>query len=212
MSSQDKPKFSPRSKSTSTFDSPSSDSICSPISFDAPKDLSGCSPTCPSGYIGSNTSFFINAVFSSSAPASCDQCVYRQLVKGHFLGVKTDGTEVYFSIEVAPGVFVNDSTYQEDGELDAGVWKRYGHREDPSGIWHPLGDTYTPDPRTTGCTYSGKDAPALCADGSVFEFFEMSLHFQGQICQVPCDPPAFSPPGNNTILANNWDVYCSNIP
>jgi hypothetical protein len=212
MSSKINAGFSPRNKSTSTVQSLTSSPVCTPASFNAPTNQTPCSPVCGSGSIGAQVTFGMSATFSSTAPASCELCVYRQLVQGYFAGTKPSGVIDYFDKELAPGVYLSMTEFQEDGGLIGGSWARYGHREDPTGIWTIVGDSYTPAPRTTGCTYSGSDAPQTCLSASTYQYYDMYLSFQGQICQVPCDPPQEDPPGNNTVSVSNWTVHCTNHP
>jgi hypothetical protein len=142
----------------------------------------------------------MEATFNTSATAACANCEYRQFIKGYFKGTKNDGTVEKFDKLLAPGVLLSETVFQEDGGNLGGNWTRYGHREDQSGIWTNVIDTYTPAPRATGCTYNGGDMPGICLPSTTWKGYNMHLSFEGRIVQMPAE---------TVVSTKSWDVFCS---
>jgi hypothetical protein len=142
----------------------------------------------------------MNAQFSSTPPASCGNCEYRQYVQGEFSFVGLNGNVYNPDKYLAPGVLLSHSTLQEDGGYLSGGWTRYGHRSDPTPpTWTNVIDSYGSD-RLTGCTYLGSDAPDTgCQSSGVYSQVGMTLYFVGQIIDTTT---------GTAVATKSWNVIC----
>jgi len=136
--------------------------------FDTPNNRTGPQLTLrPDGTYIAWERFFMNADFSSTTPAECRCCEYRQYVKGH---MKTR----------APGqdwvTGWSEANYVEDLLPDG---RGYGHRNQPQY----LTDKYLPLPRATGCSYRGIDSPSVSPLGLGDEY-DILLVFKATIIDV----------------------------
>ena len=117
--------------------------------------------------------------FSSSPPAVCSICEYRQEIRG-YAKYKQPGQSqfTYLDIKVYGGASLNQTKFQEDAcvAID-GTLLRYGHRNEERHCT----DDYTPE-RKTGCHYAASDSPGLPGDymlpGTTYDF---KFEFKGKV-------------------------------
>lgn len=184
---------SPVEKDAEVTESSSSTS-CIVSSFDTPTNRSGQTVTPNAdGTSDANESFEMKASFKGSYPGECRCCEYRQYVKGYFQVQKPGGNWKTVPLELRWGVMLDQNTYNEDGKGTLA----YGLRDQPG-----IGDNYTPLPRTTGCSYSGSDAPGFknLPKGVAFSAW---LDFQGKIIDV-CHE-------NKVANTKEWTVHLNGV-
>jgi len=138
---------------------------CTLLSFDAPKNPTGCVTTPqPMNRFSVHSDFRMEAEFQTA----CHCCEYRQFVSGE-LSVRRGLNPIRKLVHpLGPGVLMHATILREDGARKtpgfSGNWNgRYGHRTDPvNGINTVAKDQYVnPINRATGCKYEGKDAPGV---------------------------------------------------
>ncbi|PSL43056.1 outer membrane protein OmpA-like peptidoglycan-associated protein [Chitinophaga niastensis] len=103
-----------------------------------------------------DNAFFMTILFRGSATDGCDcSCgEFQQNVRGFFEIEYADGTIDRKKKLLTPGVYLDETLYQEDGDGSAN--SEYGHR---SHIARPL-DVFLLT-QNAGCTYSGLDRPGM---------------------------------------------------
>jgi hypothetical protein len=141
--------------------------------------------------IGGSKKFNMHAQFSGS----CKSCEYRQLIRGYVRYKQPGGAWYFDNKPLAPNVFLDMNTFQEDGyrEGSPGHYKyfRAGHRNDapasdsssPTGFFYFPSDQYSPT-RASGCNYDSTDQPSALAPKTAAVDFQAHFEFKGQIVQV----------------------------
>ncbi len=169
----------------------SSSSGCIPTTFNTPADRSGqVVKDNGDGTFTVNESFHMGASFNGSYPGVCSCCEYRQYVKGYFQSAAPGGNWKHLPLALRWGVMLDPNTYNEDGKPN-GV--AYGYRDTVGA-----GDDYIPHPRTTGCNYSGNDAPGFLKLEKGYSFSAW-LDFKGELIDV-CN-------GKKVVQTKTWTVH-----
>ncbi|NWG87379.1 MAG: hypothetical protein HXY26_07725 [Hydrogenophilaceae bacterium] len=131
-------------------------------------------PTLSAGRL--SAAFDMKALFTTDS-GTCAKGEYRQHVKGQF---KANGTVIQHRL--CDSTWLDAGTFYEDGcgpsGTNPGPCTAYGHRDCPD---HPY-DMYSPDPRSTGCTYVGWDAPGIT--GNPGDKLEVDLSFMAELINV----------------------------
>lgn len=165
---------------------------CEVLTFDVPKNRSGC-PTIENvggGRKKVGEKFEMDATFGGANPECCE---YRQYIKGSF---EANGAPI---VHPLPGKkTLEKNVYHEDGLVPANPPnnEHYGHRNEGD---QDLNDVYSNPNRATGTNYDGFDYPGLT--GPTPFTYDINLTFLGEIIDV-CN-------GNKEVKCAIWTVKCN---
>lgn len=144
-------------------------------------------PSVNGGKLGA--AFDMKAQFTADSK-DCSKGEYRQYVKGQF---KVNDSVI--AHRLCDSTMLEVGTFHEDGcgpsGSNPGPCTAYGHRDCPD---HPY-DKYSPDPRSTGCTFAGWDEPGV--SGNPGDKLEVDLSFSAYLVNVDT---------SETLATASWTV------
>ncbi|MCG3125628.1 MAG: hypothetical protein CHACPFDD_00453 [Phycisphaerae bacterium] len=189
---------------------PKKEKMCEIVTFDVPKNRSGCVKAGTSPNITVTESFEMDATFKDDPPNKkfCECCEYRQYVKGKF---ERNGAKLTHPLCDYDGDGTVDSLDENNFKEDGVMWDQdsdgtlkcgqYGHRTPAAGN-DTLGanDVYSKANRASGCQYDGFDKPGQ-AGLKTGDTYNTDLSFEGKIIDVCC--------GDKVLDTKTWTVKCN---
>ena len=186
------PQFAEQSSGGPPPPPPPPPTACKVLAFNTPFDRSGKVITPHATTFDVRESFKMAARFSNASGYECTHCSYHQEIKGYFnYQFPGDIWRTYPKI-LAGGKVISPTIYQEDGDPNGFP---YGHRD---GFNSPV-DTYSPNPRISGCLYRGSDNPGLTGL-PLKSNYDIMLDFKATIIDD-------TNPGGPPVATATWTVH-----